>query len=92
MTTVVRVSSQTLVGRDAQLRAAVAAVESLPSDRAGVVTVTGPAGIGKTRFVTALSDRLQPTMLRFSPVAASTSSVTVQRNADLGDRRDERTA
>jgi MoxR-like ATPase len=50
------VSSAALVGRDEQLRASLTALEAVRSDRPGIVIVSGPAGIGKTRFVTALSD------------------------------------
>lgn len=59
MTTSVRLTSGALVGRDVQLRASLTALKTFRSDRPGVVIVSGPAGIGKTRFVTALSDRLR---------------------------------
>ena len=51
-------TSGVLVGRDAELGAAVAAVGRVQDGLPGVITVSGPAGIGKTRFVTALGDRL----------------------------------
>ena len=55
----VRLSSDTLVGRDEELRSVLAALRELPDGRPGVVVVSGPAGIGKTRFVTTLADRLR---------------------------------
>jgi hypothetical protein len=55
----VRVTSGTLVGRDEELRATLTTLRDLREARSGVVTVSGPAGIGKTRFVTALADRLR---------------------------------
>lgn len=39
-----------LVGRDRELAAIAAAVDSLPSGRGGLFLVAGPAGIGKTRL------------------------------------------
>jgi predicted ATPase len=56
---VVRISSGTLVGRDEELRSTLAVVRGLCEGRPGVVTVSGPAGMGKTRFVTELADRLR---------------------------------
>lgn len=55
----VRVTSDTLVGRDEELRSTLAALRGLRDGRPGLVMVSGPAGIGKTRFVTALADRLR---------------------------------
>jgi hypothetical protein len=55
----VRLTSGVLVGRDEDLAAALAAVRGLQDGRPGVLTVSGPAGIGKTRFVTTLADRLR---------------------------------
>jgi hypothetical protein len=54
-----RLTSDRLVGRDAELDAAMAAVGRIQDRLPGVITVSGPAGIGKTRFVTALADRLR---------------------------------
>jgi DNA-binding CsgD family transcriptional regulator/tetratricopeptide (TPR) repeat protein len=56
---VVRLTSDTLVGRGEELRSSLAVLRSLPDGRPGIVVVSGPAGIGKTRFVTALSDQLR---------------------------------
>lgn len=55
----VRLASDTLIGRDDDLRGVLAVLGDLPLGRPAVVQVSGPAGIGKTRFVTALADRLQ---------------------------------
>ena len=55
----VRLTSGVLVGRDEELDAALAAVRSLQDGRPRVITVGGPAGIGKTRFVTTFADRLR---------------------------------
>jgi predicted ATPase len=55
----VRLTSGTLIGRVEELQAALAALRDLPEGRPGVVVVRGPAGIGKTRFVTTLADRLR---------------------------------
>lgn len=54
-----RLASGVLVGRDEPLRASLAALQAVRSGRPGVGFVSGPAGIGKTRFVAALSDRLR---------------------------------
>ena len=55
----VRLSSATLVGRDEELRSTLAVLRGLPEGRPAVVMVRGPAGIGKTRFVMTLADRLR---------------------------------
>ncbi|HSI93035.1 MAG TPA: AAA family ATPase [Jiangellaceae bacterium] len=55
----VRLASDTLVGRDDDLRGVMAVLGDLHHGRPAVVQVSGPAGIGKTRFVTALADRLR---------------------------------
>jgi hypothetical protein len=52
-----RLTSSRLVGRDAELGAAVAAIGRVQDGPPGVIMVSGPAGIGKTRLVTALVDR-----------------------------------
>lgn len=59
MPNLVRLTSGTLIGRVEELQAALAALRDLPEGRPGVVVVRGPAGIGKTRFVTTLADRLR---------------------------------
>lgn len=59
MPKLVRLTSGTLIGRVEELQAALAALRDLPEGRPGVVVVRGPAGIGKTRFVTTLADRLR---------------------------------
>ena len=60
----VRLTSDRLVGRDEELDAAMAAIGRIQDGLPGVITVAGPAGIGKTRFVTALADRLRVDRLR----------------------------
>jgi DNA-binding CsgD family transcriptional regulator len=55
----VRLASDLLVGRDEELRGALTVLSRLSHDRPAVVTVSGPAGIGKTRFVTEVADRLR---------------------------------
>lgn len=59
MPNTVRVASDTLVGRAEELRSTLAALGDLREGRPGVVLVSGPAGIGKTRFVTAVADGLR---------------------------------
>ncbi len=59
MTTIVRLTSPALVGRDGPLHESVAALRSVRPDRPGIAIVRGPAGIGKTRFVTALVEHLR---------------------------------
>jgi hypothetical protein len=59
MTTIVRLTSPALVGRDGPLHASVAALRSVRPDRPGIAIVRGPAGIGKTRFITALVEHLR---------------------------------
>ena len=59
MTTMVRVSSATIVGRDDEMRAVLELLSDLPEGPGEVVVVSGPAGIGKTRFVKAVADRLR---------------------------------
>ena len=54
----VRLSSDVLVGRDDELKDAAAVLRDVPEGRPGVVVVSGPAGIGKTRFVATLADQL----------------------------------
>jgi DNA-binding CsgD family transcriptional regulator len=55
----VRLTSDTLVGREEELRSTLAVLHAVRDGRPGVVMVSGPAGIGKTRFVTTLADRLR---------------------------------
>lgn len=55
----VRITSEMLVGRDEELRSTLAALRDLREGQRGVVMVSGPAGIGKTRFVTAVADGLR---------------------------------
>jgi MoxR-like ATPase len=71
----VRLTSGVLVGRDEELDAALAAVRSLQDGRPRVITVGGPAGIGKTRFVTTFADRLRAEGKRVLSGPASTSGV-----------------
>jgi DNA-binding CsgD family transcriptional regulator len=59
MPNTVRLVSDTLVGRDDELDSTLAVLRSLPQGRPGVVMVSGPAGIGKTRFVRTVADRLR---------------------------------
>ena len=54
-----RIASGSLVGRDDDLRAVLDSLRAQPAGRPGVVTVSGQAGIGKTRFVRAVADRLR---------------------------------
>jgi predicted ATPase len=54
-----RLTSDRIVGRGAELDAAVAAVGRVRDGLPGVITVSVEAGIGKTRFVIAVADRLQ---------------------------------
>jgi DNA-binding CsgD family transcriptional regulator len=70
----VRLTSGTLVGRDEELNDATAVLCDLPDGRPGVAVVSGPAGIGKTRFVGTLADRLRADGVR----------VMVGRCLDLG--------
>ncbi|HEX6235349.1 MAG TPA: AAA family ATPase [Jiangellaceae bacterium] len=60
----VRLSSDALVGRDEELSDAAAVLGDLPEGRPGVVVVSGPAGIGKTRFAATLADRLRTDRIR----------------------------
>jgi DNA-binding CsgD family transcriptional regulator len=55
----VRLISDTLVGRDDELDSTLAVLHGLPAGRPGVVMVSGPGGIGKTRFVWTVADRLR---------------------------------
>jgi DNA-binding CsgD family transcriptional regulator len=64
MPNTVRLISDTLVGRGDELDSALAVLRSLPEGRPGVVMVSGPAGIGKTRFVRTVADRLRPDGVR----------------------------
>jgi len=59
MPNVVRLSSEVLVGRDEELGSTLAVLGNLPEGRPGVLMVSGPAGIGKTRFVSSVADRLR---------------------------------
>ena len=59
MPNLARLTSGTLIGRVEELQAALAALRDLLEGRPGVVVVRGPAGIGKTRFVMTLADRLR---------------------------------
>ena len=56
---VVRVASDTFVGRGDELSSALGVLRSLRTGQPGVVIVSGSAGIGKTRFVSTLADRLR---------------------------------
>ena len=60
----VRLSSDRLVGRDRELVSAVEAVSRIAEARPGVVMVSGPAGIGKSRFVSALSAQVRMNGMR----------------------------
>jgi DNA-binding CsgD family transcriptional regulator/tetratricopeptide (TPR) repeat protein len=60
----VRLSSDALVGRDEELKDAAAVLRDVPEGRPGIVVVSGPAGIGKTRFVTTLADQLRADRVR----------------------------
>ncbi|HSJ61191.1 MAG TPA: AAA family ATPase [Jiangellaceae bacterium] len=60
----VRLSSDALVGRDEELTDAAAVLRDVPEGRPGVVVVSGPAGIGKTRFAAALADELRADQVR----------------------------
>lgn len=64
MTTAVRASSATLIGRHDELGAVLELLGDLPEGQGEVVMVSGPAGIGKTRFVTAVADRLRANGVR----------------------------
>ena len=59
MPNAVRLTSEVLVGRDEEFRSTLAVLGNLTEGRPGVLMVSGPAGIGKTRFVSALADRLR---------------------------------
>jgi predicted ATPase len=59
MPNTVRLVSDTLVGRDDELDSTLAVLRGLPEGRPGVVMVGGPAGIGKSRFVWTVADRLR---------------------------------
>ena len=59
MPNVVRLTSEVLVGRDEELGSTLAVLGNLVEGRPGVLMVSGPAGIGKTRFVSAVADRLR---------------------------------
>ncbi|MGE3138758.1 MAG: AAA family ATPase [Thermoleophilia bacterium] len=61
-----------LVGRDRELAALVEAWDTAASGAGGIVVVTGPAGIGKTRLVAALAG------------GAAAAGATVVRGATLG--------
>ena len=61
---VVRVASETFVGRGDELSSALGALRGLRNGHPGVVTVSGPAGIGKTRYVSTLADQLRADGLR----------------------------
>ena len=60
----VRLSGDRLVGRDRELVSAVEAVSRIAEARPGVVMVSGPAGIGKSRFVSALSAQVRMNGMR----------------------------
>ena len=71
MPNLVRLTSGTLIGRVEELQAALAALRDLLEGRPGVVVVRGPAGIGKTRFVMTLADRLRVDGVRVMVGASS---------------------
>jgi DNA-binding CsgD family transcriptional regulator len=56
---VVRVASETFVGRTEELRSALGVLRGLRTGHPGVIMVSGLAGIGKTRYVSTLADRLR---------------------------------
>ena len=60
----VRLRSDRLVGRDEELASAIEAIRRVIEARPGVVMVSGPAGIGKTRFVSALAEQLRAKGIR----------------------------
>ena len=60
----VRLSSDRLVGRDEELAGAVEAIRRVAEAQPGVVMVSGPAGIGKTRVVSALAEPLRAMWMR----------------------------
>lgn len=60
----VRLVSQTLVGRDKERRSVLAVLRGLADGRPDVVAIGGQAGVGKTRFVTALADQLRNDRVR----------------------------
>jgi DNA-binding CsgD family transcriptional regulator len=60
----VRLSSDRLVGRDEELVGAVKAIHRVAEGRPGVMIVSGPAGIGKSRFVSALAEQLRSEGMR----------------------------
>ncbi|MFW6204135.1 MAG: AAA family ATPase, partial [Actinomycetota bacterium] len=55
----VRVASDSLVGRDAELRSTFGSLRNLSEGHPRVVLVGGPAGIGKSRFAAAVSSLLR---------------------------------
>jgi predicted ATPase len=60
----VRLTSDRLVGRDDDLSSAMAAVRRVPNGCPGVVMVSGPAGIGKTRFLATFAEQLRADGIR----------------------------
>ena len=64
MPNAVRLTSEVLVGRDEELRSTLPVLGNLPEGSPGVLMVSGPAGIGKSRFVSAVADRLRTTGAR----------------------------
>ncbi len=60
----VRLTSEVLVGRDEEFRSTLAVLGNLAEGRPCVLRVSGPAGIGKTRFVLAVADRLRASGVR----------------------------
>ena len=64
MPNTVRLISDTLIGRDDELDSTLAVLRSLPEGRPGMVMVSGTAGIGKTRFVWTVADRLRANGVR----------------------------
>lgn len=64
MPEVVRVSSEVLVGRDGELSTTLAALRQVYEGRPCVILVGGPAGVGKTRFATAVADHLRAAGVR----------------------------
>jgi DNA-binding CsgD family transcriptional regulator len=59
MPNAVRLTSDVLVGRDEELGSTLAVLRKLVKGEPGVLMVSGPAGIGKTRLISAMADRLR---------------------------------
>ncbi|NUP12584.1 MAG: AAA family ATPase [Polyangiaceae bacterium] len=84
------------VGRGRELKALGAAIQRAVSDGATMVTLTGPAGIGKSRLVQELARRVPPEVVTFvsvdcaetSPLGASREALASMLRALLGFPRD----